>query len=277
MIKNVVVLGLGWQGKQFVEFFKKNNYNVVGVCRTKTTKNIIEKKYGINVYTDYKKCLDNKVDLLVLCAYPISIYEEVLVYSKIYDYKILSDLPVTFDIKLLESCIENKKFFLFLLEAKTEIFNNFFTKYKNVFFKINCLVLQNKNNLKKQINTKESILVDTQYMLNNLLGVNTDLFNIKYKFISRDIKDVEYIIEIVLNNFSKFVYKYEDGKGIIVFIDKEGRIIEKKEEKIIFDFIMEKVILDIERDNSFLKKDYFKNFNYLLTNFNYEKTKNTNC
>jgi hypothetical protein len=104
-----------------------------------------------------------------LSAYPIEIYEEVLYYSKKYDYKILSDLPITFDKILLKKYLSNEKLYLMLLETKLDFFNNFFNKnIHNIKF-VNCTILQNKNNLKNQKYKKESIIVDIHYALNNLL------------------------------------------------------------------------------------------------------------
>jgi hypothetical protein len=99
---------------------------------------------------------------------------------------------------------------LFLLETKLDFSNTYLPKYKKEIKDINCVLLQNKDNIKLQKYKKESIIVDTQYMLNNLLGIDYNILNISYKFVERKIKNVEYYVEIVLNNNSKIIYKYED-------------------------------------------------------------------
>ncbi|MDD3302429.1 MAG: hypothetical protein PHN31_02660 [Candidatus Gracilibacteria bacterium] len=265
MIKNIVVFGLGWQGKQFVRFFKNNNYNIIGVCKTQETKIKVTNEFGINVFIDYKKCLNNNIDLLVLCAYPIDIYDEIIQYSKNYEYKILSDLPITFDLNKLNNYISNDKLFLFLLETKTEFFNNYYKKNLEKIKKVNCLVLQNKGNLRQQKYLRESVIVDTHYMFNNLLGVDNKKLDIRYKFVDRDIKNVEYIIELLLDDLGKIIYKYEDGRGIIVLIDKEGNT-KKKTDYIVFDLILREYLKDIENNYNKINGDYLKNFTYLLNN-----------
>lgn len=270
MIKKIAIFWLWWQWKQFIRFFKNNWYTVIGICKTVDTKYKVEEEFWIEVFTDYKEVLNNEIDLLVLCAYPITVYKEVLRYSKDYNYKILSDLPITFDIWFLKSCLDDKKLFLFLLETKTIFFKDFYLKNKNKIDRVNCLVLQNKENLKKQKNIKESIIVDSHYMLNNLLWIDLTLLSINYKFVEREIKDVEYIIEIFLNNFWKIVYKYEDWKWITIFIDNNWEITDKKIETIVFDLVLKDFISNINSNKNIYKKEYFNNFNYLLTNFTYE-------
>ncbi len=274
MIKKVVVFWLWRQWKQFLRFFKNNNYDVIWVCKSIKTKNEIEKQYWIVVYTDYKKCLNNNIDLLVLCAFPILIYEEIFDYSSMYNYKILCDLPMSFNFKKLSGYLENEKLFLFLLETKTEFFKNFFLKNKDNISSINCLILQNKDNLKQQVYTKESVIVDSHYLLNNLLWINYNKLNLKFKFIEREIKDVEYIIELFMHNSWKIIYKYEDGKGIIIFINNDWEIIYKKDDRIVFDMILKDILNDIWLDKNCYKKEYFNSFNYLLTTFNYENKNN---
>lgn len=270
MINKVAIFWLWWQGKQFIRFFKNNWYNPIGICKSKETKYNIEKEFWIEVYTNYKECLNNDIDLLVLCAYPIDIYKEVLEYSKIYNYYILSDLPITFDEKLLNLYLKNEKLYLFLLETKTIFFNKYYLLNKDKINKINCLVLQNKENLTNQINKKQSVIVDSHYMLNNLLWVDFNLLDINYKFVERKVKDVEYIIEIFLNNGTKIVYKYEDWKWITLFIDNTWTIIDRNIELIVFDVVLKEIIDNIKSKVNSYKKEYLKNFTYLLTNLHYE-------
>lgn len=270
MIRNVVIFWLWWQWKQFIKYFLKNKYNVIWICRSLDTKKNIENEFSIKVYNDYRNILDNKIDLLILCAFPIDIYEEILKYSENYTYKILSDLPISFNLEYLEKYVKNEKVFLFLIETKLEFYENYFIKYNNEIIKINCLLLQNKDNLKQQKYLKESVIVDTQYMCNNLIGTNLDLLNINYKFVERGIKNIEYIIELFLKKWEKVIYKYEDWKGIIIFCDIYWAIVDKKIENILFDTVLSKYIDDINLNKNSYKEEYINFFTYLLTNFNYE-------
>jgi hypothetical protein len=107
-------------------------------------------------------------------------------------------------------------------------------------------------------------------MLNNLLWVNLDLIDIKFKFTNKEIKNIEYILEVILLNWNKIIYKYEDGKWIFINIDNNWKIVDKKIEKIIFDTILDDFIGDMELWIHKAKKDYYKMFNYILTIYNYE-------
>lgn len=269
MIKTVAIFWLWWQGKQFLRYFTKD-YNVIWICRTSETKEKIENEFWIKVYTSYKECLNEGIDLLVLCAYPILIYEEILDYSKDYNYKILSDLPLTFDLDLLEIYIKNQRLYLFLLETKTEFYKNYYLENKEKIVEVNCLILQNRENLKKQKFKRESVIVDSHYMLNNLIWIDNKILKINYKFIEREVMDVEYIIELKLRNSRKIVYKYQDGQWIIIEFDEKLNIIDKKKNRITFDLLLNEIIEDIENGINTLNEEYFKNFTYLLTNLNYE-------
>jgi hypothetical protein len=112
--------------------------------------------------------LNSSIDILVLAAYPIDIYEEIIEYSKDFNYKILSDLPISFHPEILLKHIGNKQVHLFLQETYLSFFRKISLLNNNII-NINCLLLQNKNNLLHQEFKRESLIVDTQYMLNNLL------------------------------------------------------------------------------------------------------------
>jgi hypothetical protein len=77
----------------------------------------------------------------------------------------------------------------------------------------------------------------------------------------------------VLNNNSKIIYKYEDWKGISIFIDDNWDIIDSKIQNIVFDFILDKYLYDLNLNINVFKKEYFKSFIYLLTKLKYEKKK----
>jgi len=269
MIKSVVIFGLWWQGKQFINYFKKKNYKVYWICQSKKTKKNIESKYWIIVYLNYKEILSNNIDLLILSAFPIDIYEKVLDFSLKFNYKILSDLPITFDLSLLKKYIFNDKIYLFLLETQNILFNNI--EFDNIL-KIECLVFQNKNNLLLQKYKKESIIVDTHYVLNNLLLIDMySILKIKYKFIEKIIKDIEYIIKIDFIDWNNIVYKHENWKWILIKRNYLNELLYIKKEQIIFDKVLDNIISNINKSNNFYKKEYYKMFSYLLKKFNYEK------
>ncbi len=270
MDKKVVIFWLWWQWKQFLSYFIKKKYSVIWICKSEKTKESIENIYKIKVFTDYKKVLSNDIFLLVLCAYPVDIYDEVISYSRKYNYKILSDLPISFNKDKIQSYWNIQRLFFFIMETKL-----FFFKYlkKNLHKvkKVNCIIYINKNNLSKQKFKKESIMVDTHYCLNNLLWINLDLLEIKYKLKLDTIKDVEYIIEVLFFDWFKWIYKYEDGRWIMLIKNKKGLTQEVFNNRIFFDNVMNEYIRDIFNWNNYYKKEYINNFIFLIEKLGYEK------
>ncbi len=268
MIKKVCVFWLWYQWKQYIKYFLKNKIDVVWVCKTVQTKNSIEIEFWINVYIGYKEILDNSIDLLILSAYPIDIYEEILEYSRNYDYNILSDLPITFDSDLLSKYLKNNKLFLLLMETKLDFFNSFVSKELNCIYKAECLILQNKENLLMQKQKKESIIVDTQYVLNNLLLLPNNLIKINYKFIDKSIKNIEYIIKLFLLNWEAVIYKYEDWKGKIYCVNENMKVSYQRIENIFFDKILDEIFFDIENKKRLYINEYYDKFTYILKKIN---------
>lgn len=268
MIKKVAIFGLGYQGKQFLKYFLKHSYEVVGICKTKETQRNIQEQFWISVYTDYKMILNNNIDLLILCAYPINIYSETIKYSEKFNYKILADLPITFDRKQFLEYEKNNQLFLFLQEAKLDFFRQVQGKISDAQ-KIEIFILQNKLNLQKQTYKKESIIVDTHYALCNVLWFEYKKINISYVFVERKIKNMEYVIKMHMLDSSQTVLLYEDGKQIVAKY-KNGFCISKMKKIIVFDEIMDIIILDIEQEKNIYKKEYFQMLLYLFKKLSYE-------
>lgn len=271
MNKKICIFWLWFQGRQYLKYFLKNNYEVVWVCRTIETKENIEREFWINVVTNYKNVLDNNIDLLVLSVYPIDIYEELFEYSENYNYDILSDLPLTFNSYLLNKYLSNERLFLMLMESKLDFFNFFVKNNLDKIHYAKCLILQNKDNLLKQKYKKESLIVDTHYVLNNLLWLPENKININYKFIDRNIKNIEYIIELFLINWEKVIFRYEEWKWQIFCINSKWEVYYKNIKRIIVDDIMNLIISDIKEKNRNYIEDYYNNFIYIIKKFNYEK------
>ncbi len=271
MIKKVVIFWLWWQWKQFLSFFIKNRYKVFWVCKTQKTKMIIESMYNIKVFTNYRKILNNNIDLLVLSAYPIGIYQEVIQYSKSFQYKILSDLPVTFEKSFFEHCTIDDKLYLFLLEAKLPFFEatNLYNNREDVNI-IEITLFQNKQNLSKQKYKKESIIVDLHYAFCNILWLMFEKVKFNFSFINREIKDVEYIIRVIYKEGKSNILRYEEGS--CYFYEYNNWILQSKlKERIVFDDVLSLVLEDIEQDKNLYKKEYFRMLSYLCNKLNYEK------
>ena len=271
MINKVVIFWLWWQWKQFIKFFLNRNYIVYWICKTESTKNIIEKEFWIEVFTDYSIILSNNIDLLVLSAYPIDIYDEIISFSNKFNYKILSDLPITFNIKSLNSYVLNDRIYFFLLETKLYFFSYISSLKLDEIYSIDCLLYQNKDNLISQKFRKESLIVDSHYIFNNLLLLDKNFINLNFKFVSRSIKNIEYIINIKFKSWNKLIYKYEDWKWLFYVFDYLNNLLFYNCEVIKFDNLLEEYISDINLNNNFYKNNYYESFSLLLKKFSYEK------
>lgn len=258
MIKKVVVFGLWYQWKQFLNYFLKNNFEVYWICKTLETKDKIEKEFWIQVFTDYKKILNNNIDLMVLCAYPIDIYEEVIEFSKKYNFKILADLPISFSEDFLQKNIWNKQLFLFNLETKLPIFKIIKEDIENIIKSEAILYINDYN-----IWNKNWVLVDLQYLVNNLLLLDLKKISFKTIYVNRDIKNIEYIIKIFLKD-KVILYKYEDWFWKIIYMDYEKNILKIQKNKIIYDEIISSFISDINNNSQKYHKEYMQKFIYLL-------------
>lgn len=261
MIKNVVVFWLWYQWKQFLRYFLKKNYNVFGICKTENTKNEMKKKFNIQVFTDYKKILNEKIDLLVLTAYPIDIYEDVIEYSHKFNYKILSDLPISFSQSFFKKYFPSKQIFLFHLETKLFLFK-FIQKNIEKISKVEWFLLCNDYN----ISNKNWVLVDEQYLLNNLLLIDLSQIYIKRIFVKREIKNVEYLIKIYLKDII-VLYKYEENAWKIIIYNENKKILIDKNILFHYDDLIEKYISDIKKNNNSFQKEYIEKFIFLLKKY----------
>lgn len=257
-MKKIIIVWLWYQGKIFIKFFLKKGYEVIWVCKTEQTKKKIESEYNIEVFLDYKIAIKKNLDvfLIVLCAYPIDFYEDFLNFVCLYNIKILTDLPISFNLNFLDKIVSNDNIYFLLLETKMYFFEKFFNEKK---IKIECNLYFNRENLLSIRNPREFLLVDSQYLYNNFLGF--DLSKIKLNFLEKKsiIKNLEYLI-IVNDNF---FYKYEDWK--ILYYDKRNNI--KKVELIIYDYLLDKILFDIENWKNLYKEEYLKNFTYLFKKY----------
>lgn len=257
-MKKVIIIWLWYQWKIFINYFKKNKIEIIWVCKTERTKKNIVKNFWIKVYVDYKQAVNENLDtdLIVLCAYPITFYEDFFNFIFDYDIKILTDLPISFNLDFLKKIVDNKNVYFLLLETKLFLFKNILDK--NIS-RIECNLYFNRENLLTIKNPKEFLLVDSQYLYNNFLWF--DLSKIKLNFFEKKtvIKNLEYSIIIDEN----FIYKYEDWRYF--YFDKKNNI--KKTSLIIYDDLLDEILFDIKNWKNLYKKEYFENFNYLFKKY----------
>ena len=267
MKKKILLIGLWWQWQKFLKYFlsKSNEYEVIWCCKTDITKKKIVSTYWIDVSTDYKKIGRDKFDLVVSTVYPTNVQYQIVEYIlENTNNKVLIDLPITFNLNKLKYLLSFDNLYLFNFEHYTKIFK-LTSQLKDRIKKINATLFVWEKNILSQIDTKKALVVDMFYMLNNLIEIDLGKIVVNYtkKIV---VKDVEFLLEIVLISGEKIIYKYEDGKGIIMFNWK--LIIDNLTYENVLNLILNNIFSDnFNKINYHCKIQHLKYWGYLIHNY----------
>lgn len=245
-MKKVLILWLWGQWRKYINYFLKNNYEVLWVCNTSKTKNEIENKFKIDVLLDYKN-IDLNVFEIIIIALPIDIQAQVaLEISNKTNKKILVEIPVTFNEELLHELISKQNIIFFLEE--------YFTKFSTLLRKINLNDLtkiqielfishQDKDNI-------DALKVAYVHLFNNFLINNFDFNKLEISLKYHNFENINYKI---ITNYKKSLvnYSFLQEKYLQIW---DKKIIDNYN----FDYVLSNLI------NTDIPKDlYLRNFKYI--------------
>ncbi len=231
-MEDILVIWLWNQWQKYVNYFKKNNYNVFWACKTEKTKKNIENKLKIKILNDYKNLIKNNNFDIIVIALPPSIQGRVSldILKNWFKNKLIIEIPVCWDeteikeLKKYNNCI-------FFLEEYYTLLSKFFKKI-NVkrIKKINIDVITSKEDY---LNEKAR-QVTYIHILNNFLWLN----------IKKEIIDFNFSFHIWEDIFYKISFKYLWKEIIYNFWEKKFLTIwwKKMIDKYNFDFVLKNII-----------------------------------
>ncbi len=215
-MRKVLIIWLWWQGKKYINYFLKNSYLVSWICKTKETKQKIEREYSIEVSLDYKEVLYDNFDIIVL-SLPPKIQWEIALYilKNWFKNKLLIEIPVTWNFNELEKINKYKNVFFFLEEYYT-LMAQFLRKIDTKEIKrIHINIISNKQDY---INL-EARKVSYIHINNNFLWININLNKDIYNFEFHNSSDIFYEIYIEYNK-TKIIYVFNKEKYLKIWAKK---------------------------------------------------------
>jgi len=238
-MKKVLVIWLWGQWEKYINYFKKNNYEIFWVCKTINTKHLIENKFNISVSLNYSKLDLNSFNLIIVCLPPEiqwTIWLDIL--QKWYKDRLIIEIPVTWNNKELEEIKKYKNVFFFLEEYYT-LMAQFLRKIDiNKIKLLNINIITNKIDY-ANINARK---VSYIHVNNNFIWTHIKLDDIVYNFEFHDREDIFYEIYLEYN------------KSIIIYVFNTEKYLKIWDKKIIdnynFDNTLSKIIYE---DNNFSK------------------------
>lgn len=191
-MNSALIIWLWGQWKKYINYFIKNNYEVVWVCRTLKTQKYIEYKYWIRVHTDYKSINYYSFDIIIVCLPPTTQWEISLdILQRGYTKRMIIEIPVTWDKNILKKIQEFKNAHFFLEEYFT-ILSQFLRKVKINFISNICI---NVICSEKDFYDEKAKKVTDIHVRNNFLGTN--LIIPKYIFSFHSSEDIFYEISFL--------------------------------------------------------------------------------
>ncbi len=168
MFKNILVIWIGEQGKKYITYFQKWNFQITGVCQTQTSALKISKKYNIPVIVWLEWVDDIHNYDFVTIALPVEIQwtTALQILKQWYIGKVIIDTPVSWDNEIILSLLryENVSFFL---EEYYTLFAKLLRKNEQCISNIHVRLYIPENEYASQ----ESKTVGLMHVHNNFLGV----------------------------------------------------------------------------------------------------------
>jgi len=232
--KKVLIFGLWWQWKKYINFFKKNWYIITWVCITENTKISIIENYSIDVFLESEISDYSIFDLIVFALPPSIQWKKALeILSTWYINKVIIEIPVSFSKTEVRSLLKYKNVYFFLEEYFT-LLSDFIRKLDiNLIDKINISVFTNKFDYENIEARKVTFLhINSNFLW---LEIAKEVFN--YEIIFHELEDIFY--EVSFNyKWNKIFYKFAWEKYL------------KIDEKILYDdFNFDKVLSKILESN----------------------------
>jgi len=199
-MNSVLIIWLWGQWKKYINYFVKNNYEIIGVCKTLKTQRYIQQKYWIKVYLDFKKLDYSYFDVIIVSLPPSIQWEASLdILQRGYTKKIIIEIPVTWNKNILKKIQKFKNAYFFLEE--------YFTILSQLLRKINISLVSsiyiNVICSEKDFYSEKARRVTDIHIRNNFLGV--DLILPKYKFYFHNSENIFYEISFL---YGKTKIKY---------------------------------------------------------------------
>ncbi len=241
-MKKVLIIWLWCQWEKYINYFKKNNYEIFWVCKTKETKVKIEKKYNIEVNLDYKKNNYNNFYIIIVSLPPSIQWKISLeILDSWYKNKLIIEIPITWDKQELKKIKKYNNAFFFLEEYYT-LMAQFLRKIdENKIKRININIISSK----KDYIDLEARKVSLLHVNNNFLWSNIHLKQDYYNFEFHKSEDIFYEIYIDYNNV-EIIYVFNKEKYLKIWTKKYI-------DKINFDNVLSKLILENRNFNKYYK------------------------
>ncbi len=202
--KKVLIFGLWLQWQKYINFFKKNWYNIFWVCITEKTKLDIVKNFHVNVFLESEKIDYLYYDLIIFALPPSIQWKKALeVLYSWYENRVIIEIPVSFDSKEVKELSMYKNVYFFLEEYFT-LLSEFLRKIDiNLIDKINISVYTNIYDY----NNLESRKVTFLHINSNFLWLNIENKKFNYEIKFHDLEDIFY--EVYFNyKWKKVFYKF---------------------------------------------------------------------
>ena len=202
--KKVLIFGLWLQWQKYINFFKKNWYNIFWVCITEKTKLDIVKNFHVNVFLESEKIDYLYYDLIIFALPPSIQWKKALeVLYSWYENRVIIEIPVSFDSKEVKELSMYKNVYFFLEEYFT-LLSEFLRKIDiNLIDKINISVYTNIYDY----NNLESRKVTFLHINSNFLWLNIENKKFNYEIKFHDLGDIFY--EVYFNyKWKKVFYKF---------------------------------------------------------------------
>lgn len=202
-IKKVLLFWLWFQWQKYLSYFLKNNFYIDWVCKTEKTRQNIEKKYSTKIFLENENFNIFDYDIIILALPPSVQWEKVIeILEKWFSKKIIVEIPVCFDIEIINKLKKYNNVFFFLEEYFTKLWYFLRKIDSSKINKIKIKIFTNKNDYENIFAREVTFL----HIKNNFLWLNLGENIFEYEINFHNLEDIFYEVDFCYNNLKIFYF-----------------------------------------------------------------------